>query len=133
MSRFPVLLLSLLLAACGASSATAAGDGGPPALLYSLCAAEALVADGDVAAADRRFLNDAHEPLHELADELTETDRAAAARLLQAKEAVEAGLADEPPPDDLRARFDALLTAARDGLAVDGVNVEGCPTDGGDA
>lgn len=135
MSRFPVLLLTFALCAaltaCAGGSPSAAADEGPPDWFAALCAAGGLAADGDVPGADRIFYNDAHEALHALARDLSESDRAAAAQLLQSKQSVESGLEEEPPAGDLPARFDDLLTATQDGLTTDGTPVDGCPTEGG--
>lgn len=126
------LPLCIPLAACGNSTSTAAADEARPGWFAALCAAGGLAADGDVPAADRLFYNDAHEALHALARELSESGRGAAARLLETKQSVESGLEEEPPPDDLSARFEDLLAATQDGLTVDGTPVDGCPV-GGDA
>ena len=63
----------------------------------SLCAVRHAAAGGDVAEARRIFANRAHHALHELAATTGEHDRAGAARLLEAKEAVEGGLAQASP------------------------------------
>jgi hypothetical protein len=76
-----------------------------------LCAAadEARAGDGDDAR--RTFFDQSHDDLHELADEASTEDRAAAAELLRAKEAVESDFETSSPSlaDDL----DALVAATR--------------------
>ena len=57
------------------------------------------------------FFDRVHQPLHELAAEVAASDRAAAARLLEAKEAVEHDLAGEPSV--LRAGWTGLVEATR--------------------
>ena len=84
----------------------------------ALCAARRDVARGDVARARDRFHADAHQPLHDLAAETAQADRPVAARLLEAKEAVEAGLGRASPTlaDDLS----RLASATRDAVAATG-------------
>lgn len=69
---------------------------------------------GDAAGARREFFDSAHDPLHRLAAEVVARDRASAARLLEAKQAVERSLDEGSPSlaDDL----DRLEAAARDAL-----------------
>ena len=59
------------------------------------CALARLAVDDPAAAADG-FMIDVHGPLHTVARELVVSDRTAAARLLEAKGAVERGI-DETP------------------------------------
>lgn len=99
--RRPVLLLRLLVAlplvgACGSAGSDlpgSAGDGRSArfsGVHAAVCAAAAASAGGDRAGAAERF-DDAHASLHELAEAAGEEDRAVAARLLEAKQRVEAG------------------------------------------
>ncbi|MGH9152451.1 MAG: hypothetical protein ACRD03_08660 [Acidimicrobiales bacterium] len=96
-------------------SATACGGdsrGSPTTLRYGglyqgLCESRAEATDPD--AARRTFFDHVHRPLHELASEAAAADRGAASRLLEAKEAVERGLAGEPAT--LAADLDRLLDA----------------------
>lgn len=103
-----VVTLTGLTAACSNSD----GDR-PPApyesLYQGLCTARARATEP--ASARAVFFDRAHQQLHELASEATPKDRAASARLLEAKEAVERDLASADPAlaDDL----DQLLDAAR--------------------
>lgn len=76
----------------GDGDAAASGGDGPVALTCEL----ADLAGDDPEAAARRFDVELHADLHELADERAEDDRAASARLLEAKNRVERLLADEP-------------------------------------
>ena len=61
------------------------------------------------------FFDRAHQPLHELAAETSRHDRATAARLLEAKQAVEADL--DSPDRSLDTDLDELLDAASDAIA----------------
>ena len=81
-----------------------------------LCEAREEAAD-DVKSARATFYDRSHEPLHGIARALEAVDRAMVARLLQAKEAVEAGLAAATPPPSLTADLDVLLQVSRASLA----------------
>jgi len=58
-------------------------------VLPGLCDSSAAAGRGDVASAERIFTDTVHGPLHDIAREAGAVDRAAAARLLEAKQAVE--------------------------------------------
>lgn len=79
-------------------------------------------AAGDAQEAEAIFFDRAHDALHQLARTLEETDRPLAARLLAAKQDVEADLARAPRPETLRADLAELAAVA--GEAVDRVGVE---------
>jgi hypothetical protein len=79
----------------------------------SVCVARDAAVAGDIDTARTSF---DHGPLHELADAALDVDRAVAAQLLEAKEAVESDLADQTTPagqvaDDLEALV-RMTTAA---------------------
>lgn len=85
---------------------------GAPPVVAELCRAQAQPAE-----AEERFAN-VHGPLHELADEVQQDDRPAAAALLEAKRAVEDTLAEsEADHDKLADRLAPLVDAVRDALA----------------
>lgn len=95
-----LLLVAILLSGC--SNAPADGAASP------LCTAAAA----DTAADARGAFAAAHDELHTLARDLQEVDeRVVAARLLEAKQAVEAAVAEELPLKQLRPRLDELLAA----------------------
>ena len=102
-------------------------------MVGSLCDAQDAAAAGDFESARTIFLDDVHVRLHGLADRLSD-DRAVAARLLEAKQAVEADLdddevdaADVPASSDALARdLGELAAAATAGLATLDVEVDGC-------
>ena len=79
----------------------------------SLCEAEVLAGNGDAAAAHGVFLSRSHTPLHALAAQAAEVDRAPAARLLEAKAAVEVSLPTAAPTAgaDLRRLAEATANA----------------------
>lgn len=122
------LLLALPLQGCGGGGATppTAGDppGGPPSAAeayLALCDMSAQVEAGELDRAEATFQNEIHEALHELADRLETTDRAASAALLVAKARVEEDLAREPTDGAALARdVEALLGAMRDALEAAG-------------
>ncbi len=123
MSRLRVLVAVAVLAALAGSGvvvlamgggedsrAPAVDTGGRYGQAYAgLCAARSAAAAGEAAGAREVFFDRAHQPLHELASGAAAYDRAVAARLLEAKEAVEAGLIQLRP--SLVADLDHLLSA----------------------
>jgi len=80
-----------------------------------LCLARAQV-EGDAKAVRGTFYDRAHDALHTIARELETVDRVLAARLLEAKEAVEADVNAEPPAPALAVDLDHLIDEARQGL-----------------
>ena len=99
----------------GASSTTTRPSPYGPVYQW-LCQTRAQAAQ-PVAARDT-FLDLIHQPLHELAADAARTDRAAAARLLEAKQALERDLAGDTSA--LRADLDRLLDATRRAAAAAG-------------
>ena len=97
------------------SDASTAGEGFAH-VVPALCRARDNAAT-DTGDSRRIFLDEAHAPLHVLADEVATTDRAAAADLLEAKQAVEADLEEEAIVTgelerDLEALIDATIAAS---------------------
>lgn len=107
----PALLfvVALLVAACGNASAD------DDTVLSALC--DAITAE-DVATAAEVFESDAHPRLHELAAAVQAQDRGVAARLLEAKYAVETVVrGDELGPAPLvRERLEVLAERSREAL-----------------
>jgi hypothetical protein len=132
--RSGAALAAVALVVVAALTACAVGDGGrdegaPPESTVAgvppreveeavdgLCEARDEAAT-DVKSARTTFYDRSHEPLHGIARALEAVDRAMVARLLQAKEGVEAGLAASTPPPSLTADLDVLLQATRASLA----------------
>jgi hypothetical protein len=79
-----------------------------------------------VMAARTTFYDRSHDALHDIARDLDPVDRAAAGRLLEAKQQVEAGLDADPPPPGLAADLDRLAGVTRAGLALLDVDVPPC-------
>lgn len=102
-------------------------------MVASLCDAQDAAATGDFESARTIFLDDVHARLHVLADRLSD-DRAIAARLLEAKQAVEADLDDDevggagvPASTEALARdLGELAAATTAGLGTLDVEVDGC-------
>lgn len=127
-----VLLLAcalvLMLGACGGG-----GEPSPPSADQSadqsahgeLCAAVDATDAGDVGAAEKAVFGRVHDQLHDLAARVEEEDRTVAARLLEAKAAVETDLARErvDRDRDVLARNLAELAAAT-AAAIDAVGGE---------
>lgn len=127
-----VFAIVLVGAAIGAIARS--GDGGSDpmrgpsfaAARDGLCQAGQAASRGDAAGARAVFFDRSHQPLHELAAAAQERDRAAAARLLEAKERVESGL--EKPSPTLADDLDTLAVVTGRAMAVAGGGDPGpCP------
>ena len=81
-------------------------------------------------AARTTFLDRSHGRLHTLAAALEGVDRRAAARLLMAKQAVEADLSAKPLSSQLSADLDRLAALTRSGLGKLGLSAPACKDDG---
>lgn len=123
------LTLAIGVTACAGAGGAGAKASGPEIDAYlALCRMQTLVADGDVAAAEATFYDDAHATLHMLADLVQEMDRGTAADLLTSKTKVEEDLAATRP--DLRtlaADVGALVGATAAALDVIGKEAPSCP------
>jgi hypothetical protein len=112
------------MAGCGGGRS---GTDRPSAgLAEGLGRAQERAGAGDEAGALRQLLDRAHDPLHRLAAEAAEADRATAARLLAAKQSVERGLAEGTArvADDL-GRLEVAARAARAACGRGGSSGEG--------
>ena len=85
-------------------------------LADGVCGVALQARAGQRAAAREQFVGRVHEDLHQLADELSEIDRAAAARVLEAKQRVEDDLDRPADPPDLGGDADELVAATGEGL-----------------
>lgn len=116
--RLTVLLLATAVMAAGAGGCSNDSSGAAPADLpgervaRGLCQAAAAT---DVDGAEESF-GAVHDGLHDIARALQEVDRPAAATLLEAKQAVEAGLHRRAPLSELDPELDRLVTATLAGL-----------------
>jgi hypothetical protein len=113
------LVCAMALAACG-SERTGGPGGDLGTALDGLCEARLLSARGLVRDAESEFVDRAHAYLHQLARETAETDREAAALLLEAKQRVEQAFAEPPEPEALAGLVEELRrrTAEAAGVAV---------------
>lgn len=117
-----VVVVFLTAAACSGGSDTA----DPYRLASSgLCQVSTAAESSDIADAEEVFYDIVHQPLHDLAAETTEADRAVAARLLEAKEAVESAFDTQ---SDLTEAIRALITATGEALATTGHDPLPCAT-----
>ncbi|MSQ61765.1 MAG: hypothetical protein EXR43_04205 [Dehalococcoidia bacterium] len=126
------IAFAALLGGCGdeAPSTPPSGVTQPrfSAAMQALCRTQGLAEAGDVAEARRVFEDAAHGFLHELATRVSEDDRDATARLLIAKNRVEAALA-APPPDGGKSPgplIGALIAATADAGESIGLSFPGC-------
>jgi hypothetical protein len=131
--------VALVLAGCGgddsapspataapATATTAASGRGYEAALLGLCAARAAVGT-DVNSARSTFYDRSHDSLHSIAADLEPLDRPLAARLLEAKEAVESGLRSDRAPPSLGPGLDRLVEVTGQALARLSLPVPRCP------
>jgi hypothetical protein len=114
------LACALVLPACGSEPTGPGGELGTA--LEGLCEARRLAERGLVGDAETAFQDRAHAYLHELARETSDTDREAAARLLEAKQLVEQAFAERAEPGMLARLLDDLRdrTAEAAGFAAPG-------------
>ena len=113
------------------SATTAPTATGPPGSAYQvafvgLCLARAS-ARIDVNTARSTFYDRSHDPLHLLAQDLAPLDRALAARLLEAKEAVESDFGSDPVPPSLGPDLDRLVQVTAEGLVRLSLPAPRCP------
>ena len=113
LAALAALVVVTIVAVAVAARHDATQDGTPRGhlgrLQAGLCAARHAAAGGDVGASRRVFANRSHHALHELAATAGQHDRVSAARLLEAKEAVERDLAQSSP--ELVRDLDRLISA----------------------
>lgn len=84
----------------------------------ALCTARAEAEAGDIEAVQAAFVGRAHIPLHVIAAAVEDEDRAAAARLLEVKQDVEAELAGKQDEEELVEGFQELIEVTVDTLEV---------------
>ncbi len=106
-------------------------EGGSEVDAYlALCDMASQVEAGDLERAEATFHDEVHEALHELADRLQATDRAASAALLVAKARVEEDLEHDPIDAGALGRdVRALLDAMGDALEAAGSSPPACPAE----
>ncbi|HYX43402.1 MAG TPA: hypothetical protein VE760_00055 [Acidimicrobiales bacterium] len=109
-----------------ATTTTAREGGAYEAAFLGLCAARSVAAS-DVNSARSTFYDRSHDPLHSIARDLEPVDRALAARLLEAKEAVESDLRPDRPPPSFGPDLDRLVEVTGQALARLSLPVPRCP------
>lgn len=117
-------------AACGSSGASGRAARLDEAV-EGLCEATTLAQGGDVEAAAEVFQDRSHEYLHVLADDLSDRDRASAARLLEAKQRVEAAFGDpiSAGPQETAALLRDLQSALGEAATAAGLDPSTCGED----
>jgi hypothetical protein len=124
--RIAATLLALTLAACSDQAGGSEAD--LQRASQGLCDAQVLAFESNVPRAASVFDREAHGFLHELAADLEEVDRAAAAGLLEAKQRLEAILADpvRADPQEVAVLITELQRALRDGAEAAGLPTPLC-------
>lgn len=127
-------LLPALLVGCAQSPTRASRNAGEKPsewaeAIAGLCEARTHASTGRVEAARETFFGRSHSPLHDIARELQESDRAGAAKLLEAKQRVEQTLQTQDA-QRLAGDFDALARAAAEASGKLGSATPGCVYDG---
>ncbi|MBL8778327.1 MAG: hypothetical protein JNK12_20480 [Acidimicrobiales bacterium] len=118
---FLLVLGSVVAASFGIAALSFDGEEPPStatasAVHEAVCDALREARAGDAGAASRTFTNGAHEGLHQLAADTSDQDRAAAAELLEAKQAVESALIG--PAGQLATDLEELAPTVRRALDV---------------
>jgi hypothetical protein len=114
-----VLCAAVLATGCGGDGTGEAseGNGRPDRLQVAsqgLCDAQLAASEGRVREAEDIFYADSHGYLHELARRLQDTDPAAAAELLEAKQRLESALETSADPPGTQQLIIELERALRD-------------------
>jgi hypothetical protein len=127
--RITATLVALALAACSDASGEADGlEARLQRASQGLCDAQFLAFESNVPRAAAVFQGETHAFLHELAADLQETNRAAAAALLEAKQRVERALEDpaRAEPQEVVVLITELQRALRDGAEAAGLPTPLC-------
>lgn len=131
----PLVLVAALLAACGgggegAREVTFDGETVPvdqlTGALDGLCQARGE-AERDLTRARATFYDRSHDVLHTIARILEPRDISQAARLLEAKQLVEADVSASPPRPSLEADLDRLAEVTKVSLDELGIEASSCP------
>jgi hypothetical protein len=121
--------IALVLTACAPAPAAGApatlGPGGSALTASSSGVCEAILALPDAAAADRAFINVAHQALHRLAAD-NRLDRPMSARVLETMQRVEADFSGATDSASLGVDLAALREAADAALSAIGEEVPAC-------
>lgn len=121
MSRLAIgLVVGIVLTGCGKGddqdrSGTTASEAALPHAVHALCDAREAIDDSS-GPSWRIFQNGAHDPLHELARQVTPKSRSVAASLLEAKQRVEVAFVKDMDPSSFRKLMTELLDASNAAL-----------------
>ena len=127
-----MMVVAVMLACSGGAASSQQVTDASNRIVAALCDARAQVGEG-AAAVESIFVDRAHDPLHDLARDSVEINRAVAARLLEAKQAVEAAFETARSKDALTVQLDSLIDATRRAVeAATGSAVAGCRDGVGD-
>ncbi len=130
------LAVAVLTVSCGGSGEPPAPSPLPSGSLGPVtpdAASEAIRGLCDMAGATDRdtaaatFFDRSHQTLHVIAAATEVVDRASAAQLLLAKQAIEADLREPVLPEDFGDHLGALLEATRGALGAIGLEAPACP------
>jgi hypothetical protein len=137
-------LAAVAAAALTLAGAAGCGSGGKPVPVVVAMAGETVAAGklltiasgicdaarqagGDVSAARQTFFGQSHDGIHLIARGLQDVDRDATARLLEAKQKVEADFLAPSPGPQVAADLRALAAVTRSSLARFKVSADSCP------
>jgi len=115
-----VVVMAVSLVVLGACGGEAVRSKPSDPVFFGVCAARQAAAKNDLAGARRIFFDQVHQGVHQMAAALGTNHRAAAGRLLEAKQAVESDF--QASSDHLGADLDVLLEAVSDGVAATGAD-----------
>jgi len=124
-------MIAMLVFAAGVTACGGGSDqsDGYQSAASGLCEASTGVDYGDIEGAESQFYDTVHQPLHDLAAEVSEVDRVIAARLLEAKEAVESGF--DTDPAGLGEELRSLISAVDESLIAIGDDPPPCASEDG--
>lgn len=123
------LLMAVLVSACAGRADAPAHHGDRTSILTVLCASQRAAASGRLIEARTIFDDQVHESLHVLAADGAVVDRAVSARLLEAKQVVEARFAQLDPV--VADALGALVAPVVDALgAIGATGPDGCEEQG---
>lgn len=124
-------MIAMVVVVAGVTACSGGSDrsDGYQSAASGLCEATTRAEEGDIEGAEARFYDTVHQSLHDLAAEVSEVDRVTAARLLEAKEAVESGFDNEPA--GLGETLRSLISAVDESLTAIGHDPPPCASDEG--
>ncbi len=125
MRALALLVVALVMAACGSDPPSDAAPAGVPGQQVAAGLCEAAGQAGDAAAAEEAFAR-IHTDLHVVARAVADVDRKAAASLLTAKQKVEDDFRRRAVESELGPDLHRLITATAAGLDALDITVAAC-------